>query len=295
MPTLYLPLGSAEAYGQMGELIVYQGVACRKYTIPKDPRSGAQLDVRHLFYDITKMVRAAADWPRANFYTAFGRYWYCGIYKRITENSRAVWNALLEDERLEGTGYEETWEESAPFKATYNDPNLVWPIVYFACWDWAEEVGVGLYGAPYWEEVESKAEMATWWAKDLVGVMMSGKFDDDHPTIGYYAYQGWEPPITDGSAYGGKFHQSLPTGWRQWVTDVYGKTIKIGYTKKSNYGVLELTVDNETPLQISQYNSTTLYQQITTHTCPHKGLHHLYASRTGSGSMTLDSIEVLNN
>jgi hypothetical protein len=85
MPIVYLPLGSKAASGMVGEMVVYQGTTVRKYVIPTDPRTVAQLDVRHQFADITKMYKSAGLWMRTAWKGQLGARWYTSLLGRVLE------------------------------------------------------------------------------------------------------------------------------------------------------------------------------------------------------------------
>lgn len=125
MPTVYLPLGSAAASGQMGEMVVYQGVTVRKYVIPTDPRTQAQIDIRNLFFDVTKTLRTLGLFGRGVLAGLFGPRWYTMAYQRAA--GAGAGNLAGYDPEWDGFTLEEqdAWRAASPFVATYSDPGQI--------------------------------------------------------------------------------------------------------------------------------------------------------------------------
>src|SRR5258707_13587327 len=92
MPKGYLPLGSQLASGSIGEMIPFQGESARSYFVPYDPRTDLQINTRHLFHDINRMLKAGGPWARAAWKTQWGSRWMAVLYGQARGNVSGYWD-----------------------------------------------------------------------------------------------------------------------------------------------------------------------------------------------------------
>lgn len=239
MAKVYLPLGSQTAHGKFLGIIVYKGTSVQLYDVPTDPRTDAQIDVRHFFADVTKVYRALGLWGRAAAKSSFGPRWFSLIYKRLAQDGRAIiapwvvqWDALTEPQRQE-------WRDASPYVATWSDPGFifylcVWGLcTYFlATVSTTWELTLGMYGV-----YDGQAD---WWARDLSGVVGAG--DSDQDTAGVVLDGDWEV-LTDAGAWGGNYGRSISPTISHARFYFIGSAFQVFYVKDVGLGTMQILSD----------------------------------------------------
>jgi len=289
VPKIYLPLASAEAYGAIGEMIVFQGQTCRAYVVPFDPRTDAQIDVREIFYDVTKMESFVGAWAKAAWRTAFGSRWYTSLYKRVTENGRERFNEAAGLWASMSDPLQEDWNNAAPFQVTYNAPGLVFFALAYISRAWLAEKGAPFFDMPDVTETSAGA-VAAWFGRGLDGALLSGDWDDSN---GLIVYSGTWGAVADTLASGGSYHQSSASGADSVSFYFYGSQISAEYVASPGAGGITISTFGMGDQTISQSAESVLYGQVWTSAALIKGLHLVTLTRAGAGAVTLDALGVL--
>jgi len=291
MPVVYLPLGSKSASGMLGEMVVYQGTTVRKYVIPRDPRTSAQLDVRHLFADVTKTYRSAGLWCKSAWKGAFGSRWFTGLYGRVTANGNARWleAAAIFDSFQEVS--KAAWDENAPFLATWNRPGLVFWVCQFVAYNWFVELGLFEFGTGEYGEGDASTA-ADVWLQGLDNVLLGGLFDQDEGLVKFNS--GWHF-VADAAAYDGGYQETLSGASRQCYFWFYGAQIKLIGKAANGLGSLTVSIDNVQMTVIEQHQLEIEYQVVWTVPAVKKGLHYCSINGSGSPVANIDAVIVLTN
>jgi hypothetical protein len=291
MPTVYLPLGSASASGTFGSLIVFQGVTCRALVVPDDPRTTAQLDVRHTFHDFTKMLRTLGTWGRAGCACVFGPQWFQGLYGLARANSAARWLAADAVFEAFDAGQKAAWDAHAPFQVTYSSPGRVWFDLARFWYDYWTDQGGPTFWMP-WPDLDAYDDLLVWWTKDLTDALTKGTYDQGAAQF-FYA-SGWST-VTDASAFGGSYKKTSSTPGRLLYVFFKGRRAKVKYIKGPTFGRLnvdDLQGHNE---YIDQYAASAGYGYTFDTGLLVKGLHELIIQNPDATVANIDGIEVLDN
>jgi len=288
MARVYLPLASSEAYGAFGETIVYQGVTCRVYVIPSDPRTDAQIAQREIFHDVTKMVRYFGLWARGAWRTVFGARWFTGLYRRITENG--LQRLLEADAEFDAMTVEQkdAWNQYAPFQVTFNAPGMIFYAV-MRTWElWCSELGAPFFG---WSGIDPDNAVGAgeWALKDLSGVMSAGKHDDDQLLI---SYNGSWIAVVQALAYGGDYHESSTTGAPFVSFYFHGSQFALVYRTSTGGGIAKVSTFGMGDQLVDQNSVTTEYQVEKLMPGLSRSLHYVTITRQGTGAINLDALEI---
>lgn len=288
MPKVYLPLGSASASGQMGEMMVYQGNTVRVYTVPVDPRTNAQIDVRNLFHDVTKILKTLGLFGRGKLSGMVGPRWYTLAYAAITGNGAqllneqlAIWDTLTDVER-------DAWRDVAPYVATYADPGKMFFAVGGALQEWGYAYMVNMLLATYPQNNNAVAYRAAW-DMDLSNVITLSKTDDKDARI--YRTGAWTY-ITDPLCFGGGYYQ---TGvWTAGIGMTFlGNRFSLGYVGIPTGGTLILNFYEYGKVLVDQYRSQITRDLVVTKDFPHYGIHGVYMnlSYSTTQAVTFDFVD----
>lgn len=288
MAKVYLPLASAEAFGAFGDVIVYQGVTCRSYVVPADPRTDLQISQREVFYDVTKMIRFMGLWARSAWRTVFGPRWYTSLYKRITENglarliaADAEWDAFTQTQK-------DDWNSAAPFQVTFQAPGTIFYAIMKIQSEWLTEKGAPNFG--YAGVTPGGAATAGAWAiKDLSDALTAGKYDDDHAAFNYSGT--WSTPAEE-EAYGLSYHLSslLESDFVEFY--FYGSQISFIFEKGSGRGVAKVSSFGMADQLVDQNSVSAVHQAELLMPVFSKSLHYVRITRTGTGMITFDALAV---
>ncbi len=289
MPKVYLPLGSAAASGQIGEMIVYQGVMVRAYVVPTDPRTDAQLDVRHLFYDVTKMLKTLGLYGRGRLSGIFGPRWYTLAYKELTANGAEKmlaqswhWNSCTEVQK-------DAWREAAPFAATYSDPGELWMTMGLALQAWAF---VQIHAALL-DTIPTPSNTVAYlaaWLRSVDGVVTLSKTDDTDTRL---LYGGVWTEVSDAQAYFGSYHM-LADNTKAMRFYFVGNRINIGFVGLPTGGTMTVFVYNGLhEINIEQYRAVPTYGLSFAVDIEHYGIHEIMLMHRGSSTqvITLDFLD----
>lgn len=290
MPTVYLPLNSAEAHGKFGETIVFQGTTVRKLTVSKDPRTVAQVTTRNLFHDCTKMIKSADMWPKAAWRTILGSRWYSLLYKKVKSaitipwepqsvNSDDVWSTFDEARK-------DRWREAAPFQATYNDPGLIYWYVYFGSFQTLFDKFLHPYWSAGFEEPPSE-----WWTLGLGTVGVDAVYDETSNIINY---TGTWNQVSDVNAHGGGYKKQMNVMAGGLDFYFYGRRAKIIHMKGPGQGNFSVTVDYENQFIYSLYDAETTWQEVFDTGELEKGLHYVSMFTAPMTTVNFDGMEITN-
>lgn len=279
MPTVYLPLGSAAASGQMGEMVIYQGVTVRKYVIPTDPRTQAQIDIRNLFFDVTKTLRTLGLFGRGVLAGLFGPRWYTMAYQRAAGAGAGnlagydpEWDAFTLEEQ-------DAWRAASPFVATYSDPGQIFYSFARVLQFWVSTVSpeTFLSVAP---AADNAAAYRAAWDVGLENVLTSAKVGHDDARLIYTGtWTTWSHP----QAFIGSLARTVVVG-NSVKFYFRGNRVNIGIYKSAASGVFTATFSDGTTQVIDEYMTGTPTLAVFTKDFLNKGVHWVKLTYTGNGA-----------
>lgn len=288
MPKVYLPLGSQLAYGALGEIAVFQGESARAYVVPRDPRTDAQLNTRHYFHDINRMIKAGGTWARAAFRTNWGSRWLAILYGICKRDDFGFWSAADALFQSFTDPQQAAWDAAAPFQVTYNEPGRIWYNIHMVVWQYEQNFGMFQFEL---DEVygDDSATALAWWTKTLDGVPIAGVYDDN---ASFATYSGSVSVVSNPLAYGGSYHKlNAPFGPACYFYFV-GNKLTLKFMKQPGNGTLSIKFDGQPYIFVSQADTATLWQQEWTSEDITKGLHFVIINRSGIGDCNLDAFTI---
>ncbi len=288
MPTVYLPLGSAEAYGRVGEMVIYQGTWVRRYVVPRDPRTDAQLDVRKLFHDITKMVKSGNSWARGTWVSLGGPRWFTNLYRDISTDFMGSWTAAQTDWDAMSEGEQTSWNDVAPYQATWNQPGRIFFSVARVVAQLLDASGYPDYELAI-ADASNSGDVVAWWNRELDGVLIEGMYDDDQSEFVYS--ENWEV-VEHASAYGGSYHQQSGAGLAKCNFYFTGTGFRAFYKRDVGLGILQLRTEDE-HLNVDISDASPTWQQSSAITGLFQGLHYGIVQWHELGLINLDAIEII--
>lgn len=177
MVQVYLPMGYPLQTGQEFSNVVYQGNLVRLYTLPKDPRTDAQIFQRRFLADVTKMRATMGAWVKGLCKMSMGSKWGTVLFQAIKADIGEWWSVSLDEWNDLDEGERVAWREVAPYQASYNDPGEVFFRIARATYQALEHWGG--YGWLAEKMLESDAESALiWWLGEDVTQWKQGTNDD---------------------------------------------------------------------------------------------------------------------
>ncbi|SRR6266498_2266872 len=288
MPTVYLPLGSASAHGDMGKMVIYQGTMVRQYVVPRDPRTAAQLNVRQVFHDVSKITRTAGLWVRAALKTVYGPRWFTEVYKAaqyvirnqiapFAMNADEIWNTFTEEQQA-------AWNDAAPYQATFNEPGRVWWWVIFGM----QKDFVWQFDIPIFEDVAPDAPV-DWWNRNLDGVQGAGMLDD---IVDIGATSGTWDLVSDSNAHGGSYRKVPGSTSGAFGIYFYGRRASFIHMQGPDQGEVVLVWDMGNIVHKVLYNASVEWQQeFNTGSLP-LGLHFVQVEKIGFSDVNIDAVEI---
>jgi hypothetical protein len=289
MPKVYLPLGSKAASGKIGEMFVYQGTTVRALVKPVDPKTAAQLNVRRLFADMTKMLKAAGLWPRGAWKTIFGVRWFTTLTGMLKTDALGAWSTA----EVNWAGFTENqkaaWRAVAPCQDTGNDPGRMFYDVAFSLFWFVDNAGYGYFGMGDYYGDDS-ATAAAWWAKGLDDVVMPGLYDNDGGVLSWNA----DPvEVQDVNAYGGSYLTNIPDSTMGGICVFKGVQVKITYKKGPVFGTACVTVVGDVVEYLNQNLLVDDWQNVWVSSYFEDGLHMFNFYNMMSALVNIDAIEIV--
>jgi len=287
MARLTAPLGGADAHGQLGKSIVYQGTTAKRYKYPRVQYNAAQLDQQDKFQSVTKTFGEMGAWARGVMQVLFLDNWF----GKLLEYTMARWDeaaAIYAGFDVPGKA---TWVNNAPYSETKIEVGRT----FFVC---AYAVAQKIIEANYTDfdlvepDEDTGADAASWWSRGIAPAFCAGKFDDDHPDINYQAPLEWS--LLGGPAlYGGYEHLSASNGSPSVDFWFYGRKITLVHSMLSTGTAMRVNVDAYSPVIVAQQASPSQHQIEWTSDLYPMGLHRVWIHRDGAeGGYTLDAIQV---
>lgn len=137
------PLMSISASGKLGTAMVFdkRGIV-RKYTVPANPQSAAQMLVRNKLGDIQRSLKLLGTVLRTELKSGFGYRWNSVIVGELTKNNAAALTAYLAEFAAFQAGEKTAWgtaDGSAPVEL--NDGEALYACAS-AIFDIASRLGV---------------------------------------------------------------------------------------------------------------------------------------------------------
>lgn len=287
MPTVYLPLGSSEAYGQVGEMMIYQGTWVRRYVVPYDPRTDAQLDVRNLFHDVTKMVRSGSSWARGTWASLAGPRWFPILYRSCSKDFLGSWSQAQIDWEAMSEIQQTAWNESAPYQATFSEQGRIFFSVARVVSKLLDASGYPDYELPV-ADGDNSAAVATWWSRELDGALIEGFYEDGHPDLIYSA--NWDV-VSDGSAHGGSYHQQSGAGLASCTFYWTGTALRVYFNGQSGFGIMQIRTDPEY-MNVDLAGGSHAWQKSVLLSGLYRGLHFGIIRWHEFGLINIDAIEI---
>jgi hypothetical protein len=287
MPKVTMPLGSDNAHGHVGDLLVFQGNTVKAFRTPRNPKTPAQTSVRDRMQSVTKMILAMKPWARGCLQGMLGVSWYGLIYKSILQGwneSEAYWLQMW-------SGEQETWVGVAPYRYTRIDPDMTFFICYRAIVLLCEQNGYNWFGV--FVEGGEAAMVLEWWTRSIENVFYAGKYDDNNADFEYSAGAGVWDVINDGNAYGGSYHRSNLSSMAMLHFTFYGRKFGILYHQIVTSSAVSLVIDNSNEFVFSQNSVEGLYQVEWQSELRNRGIHTVDIWRSGAnGSINIDGVVI---
>lgn len=162
MATVILPLGYPVESGAVGDSMIYQGTVVKVYTLPKDPRTDAQIFQRKLFSDIAKMRASAGEWAKRSWRISYGSKWTSVIMQMAKADVDGYWSDAWDEWDGFSIAQQDYIRENCGFLGTFNDPGRVWWALYSMLYKWDLNNGGVLFYQPVPNANDPDA-MFTWW------------------------------------------------------------------------------------------------------------------------------------
>lgn len=257
MVQVFLPMGYPQLSGEELDHVIYQGTIVRFYSVPKDPRSGAQLASRRFLSDVVKMRAMLGTFARAACKGVFGKKWSTIVYQLVRADINHWWtDAVIEWQGFSET-FKEEWRTAAPFRACYNDLGLIYfgltRVIYRALLSYSNTT----WDSAEWAENECDLASA-WWSRDLTGVFLKGTVDSalaGLPYVGSWATE------TDAGAYLGSYNVTASSGVAYLELYVMAKQIDFYFTRRPDAGSQNIYINGRALQVFDQYAGSTQYQQ----------------------------------
>lgn len=271
MVQVYLPMGYPQLSGLEFANVIYQGNVVRLYTVPKDPRTEAQLQQRRLLADISKVRASLGSWGKAACKTALGARWSTVIWQCVKADIEGWWSAALEEWDDFAEPNKEAWRTACPYQATYNDMGQIYfglvrlvahAIVHYSNLSWGSSTT--------WTEAQS-ATATTWWTKQVIDAVPVGITNDSSSKINKTQ---WDR-ITHAASYGGQYYQSVPWPTRYVEFYFYGRSFDYGYLAGPTMYEVKIYVDGVLARTLWQNTATERPQQSVRIDTGVKGLHYV--------------------
>jgi hypothetical protein len=270
MATVYLPMGYPIQSGNAFQNVIYQGSVVRLYTLPKDPRSDAQLQERRFLSDVTKTKKCLGLWAKGACRAVFGTSWGTVIYQIIKADVEGWWSGALAEWESFGEVNQDAWRAASPYQATFND---VGEIFFGLTRVIAQALNFysGIYwGSELWTETESAAALA-WWQKDLMDAILKGTYEETY--AGLHFSVSWDT-YTDGNWHGGGYKLGNFVYAGSCYFYFYARGIIFGYGRDNYYGNMKVSIDGVQVGLIDQHNNSPIYQVYSTFDTGVKRLHY---------------------
>lgn len=255
MVQVYLPMGYPQQSGQEFENVIYQGSVVRLYTVPKDPRSDAQLNQRRFLSDVTKMRSLLGKFGKAAMSAAMGSKWGTIVYQVIKADMGGWWSGAL----AEWNGFieinKQAWRDVAPYKACFNDLGMIYfcltrvlyrASLHFSLFDWEMKE---------WGETES-GQANEWWLLDLTRVFTATNTDIWVSAL-WAKDASWDD-INNVLAHNSWYSQAATSG-AFGVFYIKARSFALHCVKGPEMGVMKVLINGQLHGQVDLYNSTQLF------------------------------------
>jgi microcystin-dependent protein len=258
------------------------------YVLPRDPRTGLQVDQRHFFYDVTKMTRSAGALARAAFRTWLGSRWFTAFFEFATTEPNGAWDFYAAIYDVFSDEEKVVWQD-APYLATWSDPGLIWFCVANMAYYAGAQFGC-VFGINHGFYPHDPAIIRDWWERGLTGIGSAGDIEDDSPTIFYYN-GGWET-FVDALATDGHYarHSGNTVGLSQFV--FYGSRVAVTFIGFDGGGTVRVALDNVEVDIVNLSRPATEYGIERVYPCSMRGLHQLDIAADVDGVIGVDKFFV---
>ncbi len=288
MAKVTLPLGSAEAYGRVGKMTIYQGTWAKQYKAPQDPKSAAQLSVRSFFLDLTKMAKTAGPRVRAAFKSNFGSRWFTEIYRFCKMDAYNAWSQaefrwgnFLQVER-------DLWNGAAPYQSTTDEPGKIFYCLLGAMNVVFAEEGESNFGLREWFGGEIALALE-WWIQDLIGMPQEGFYDNG---AGLFSWNPEPDVVADANAFGGSILRYAPPNEILGSFLFWGKQVRVGYRTEPGGGTWAARVRTGDVDEIDQASDSYAWGQYWSSELLPEGLHEFRLERFLDGPLNVDTIVI---
>lgn len=287
MVQVYLPMGYPLQSGQEFSNIIYQGNVVRLYTLPKDPRSDAQLQNRKFLSDIVKVRKNLGAFAKGACITVMGPQWQTVLYQMIKADIEGWWSGALEEWENFGEVNKNNWRNACPYQATFNDVGEIFfglsrvlhrALLFYSgiSWESAE-----------WTETQS-ADALVWWGKNLVYVMEKVIYDDGDQRL---KYTGTWTRINHAQAFNGSYYQANAAVGGSMEAYFKSHIMRYVFKSASTNGSVDIQIDGGAVVRWSLDYGDEVGFWLITPTVPSKNLHRIKIT-AAIGVVNIDSLEV---
>jgi hypothetical protein len=285
MPKVVLPLGSAEAYGAMGNDFIFQGTSVRSYAKPTDPKTGAQLDQRAFFRDVSKMIGEGGIYMRGACRSVIGVRWYTALYGLTAARwsaDDAGWSAL-------SAGVRADLNADAPYQATTGEPGRVWYSVMQAM----RNTSIRFYDIEVFYPADA-AVWLEWYQRGINDVLGVGSYEN---ATGIVEMSPGFGTVTDASASGGSYLQKNTTTPETALCVFWGKQARIIYRAAPDQGDCAWYQNSDVQNILPMYAAVETFGEQFVTPLKVEGLHFIsFNARYYAGAWTkfnIDRIDIL--
>jgi hypothetical protein len=290
VPKVRLPLGSQSASGKFGNLGVFQGDVVRSLVAPSDPKTVSQVIARALFYDVTKILKAAGPFVRGLLSGMFGSRWYTQAFHFLVGVDNTYWIAAETAWNLKSPNDKLAYINAATFQGSDVSNGEVFFKLLYALHTY---MPVGLRDWSLFIRPDSRwpADSYTWWKQAISGVLVSGETESSNVM---FIYNGSWNTVSNALAHGGSYQSKVlaSAGWIKFY--FYGVKFSVKYMKAPGLGTFSMEVDGVSIGGLAENNATQLWQQLYTSVEYNRGI-HMVLLNTGAGvEVNLDSVTISN-
>lgn len=283
MVQVYLPLGYPQISGVGFANVLYQGNTVRLYSVPTDPRSGAQLENRRLLSDVSKMRGAFGTWARGVCKAVYGSRWSTVLWQIIKADIESWWSNAVDEWEGFTSVNQDAWRAAAPFQATHNDPGQIFfGMARVLARSMLHYVGVG-YRTSIWTQAQH-ASAVEWWTHAVGGYAQEQGTSLENSS--YLSKIGAWSVLVDPSPPNWNYLRTTAAGAKLGLY-CYGRQVTYKYKLLGDYGMVSLKCDSThlANFQLVNYNNVYAVQ------LPYKGVHY-FELEVITPNVTFESFEV---
>jgi hypothetical protein len=233
----------------MGNDFIFQGTSVRSYAIPKDPKTGAQLDQRAFFRDLSKMIGVGGIYMRGACKSVIGARWYTSLYGLTA----ARWNVDNDEWNALSPTVQDDLNADAPYQETTAEPGRVW----FSVMQAIRNTAVRFYDLGVWNPVDA-AVWLEWYQRGLDDVLGVGSYENETSLV---EQAGTWSTVSDAGASGGSYWQKIGTAPAMARIIFWGKQARFVYRSASDQGDVAWYQNSDVANIHSMYSTVETFDQ----------------------------------